>query len=111
MPSERNQKKNVHYVRKKNGLGQEPAPNTVDGWEVPQNIQSFPDNTGFMQWDSVIDEPDLPRILMFSTDQMVERAGRCRHFFSDGKFSDIPVFEQLYTVHGELVCLIYISNF
>ena len=103
MPSETAMKKTVQYARKKAGIDIPGAPQTINGWDVPQNLQFLEDGSRFLQWDSGRDDPE--RILIFATDAMIRRLKDWRHFFSDGVFKNIPVFEQLYSVHVEMVGL------
>ena len=102
MPNEKALKKRVQYARKKAGVAMPAAPiEGINGWEVPQNLQVLPDGTRFLQWDSGINDPE--RILIFGTDAMIQRIKNWRHFFSDGVFKNIPLFQQLYSVHVEMV--------
>ena len=59
-----------------------------------------------LQWDSGENDPD--RILIFGSDEYFRRLHLVDHFFSDGIMNNIPIFDQLYSIHGKIVSLFFI---
>ena len=58
-----------------------------------------------LQWDSGENDPD--RILIFGSDEYFRRLHLVDHFFSDGIMNNIPIFDQLYSIHGKIVSLFF----
>ena len=106
-------KKQVQYARNREGiqLYRNPPRDRATGWEVPQELQTFlEDGNAFLQWDSGVDDPN--RILIFASNASIMRLHTVEHFYSDGCMRDIPLFYQLYSLHGKLVStLFYITVF
>ena len=97
-------KKKVQYLRQQAGVGRGRVPNHRNGWEVPQDLRSFVENgERFLQWDSGPDDPN--RILIFASDASILRLHTVEHFFSDGYMGGVPLFQQMYSIHGKMVSL------
>ena len=95
-------KKMVQYTRNRGGIQRQGIPQTKNGWEVPQDLQTFLEDGGrFLQWDSGENDPD--RIQIYASDASLLRLHTVEHFYSDGCMRDIPIFYQLYSIHGKLV--------
>ena len=102
MTSEANLKKQVQYARQVRGIQAHERPTHKNGWAVPDDLQNFVEDGGrFLQWDSGEDDPD--RIQIYASDDSIRRLHTIEHFYSDGVMRNIPIFEQLYSIHGKLV--------
>ena len=100
--SEANLKKMVQYARRVVGVQAHNRPTHKNGWVVPEDLRVFLEDGGhFLQWDS--GENDVDRILLFASDDSISRLHTIEHFYSDGVMRNIPIFEQLYSLHGKLV--------
>ena len=71
LPNNRALKKVVHRARQAGGNRVPRAPETINGWEIPNCIRTLPNQTNFLQWDSGIDDPE--RIIILATDAMINR--------------------------------------
>ena len=95
-------KKQVQSVRNRGGIQRQAVPQTKTGWEVPQDLQTFLEDAGrFLQWDSGQNDPN--RILIFASNASILRLHTVNHFYSDGCMRDIPIYYQMYSIHGKLV--------
>ena len=103
MTTQRNMVKTVHRARAADG-DHRPVPNVRHGWDFPVESEFLEDGSRFCQYDSAWDNPDDPnRFIIMTSDRALERMGNAEHFFSDGTFSEVPLFEQLYTIHIDYV--------
>ena len=102
MTSEANLRKQVQYARRARGMQQREIPRQKNGWEVPEDLRTFlEDGSRFLQWDSGENDPD--RIQIFASDDSIRRLHTVEHFYSDGVMRNIPIFHQLYSIHGKVV--------
>ena len=106
MPNERAMKKVCHRARQAEGIDiAGPVPRAPFGWEIPAELQVFEDGTRFVLHDSGVNDPQ--RIIILGSERALHQLGTCDHFFSDGTFTDIPLFQQLYIVHGVVVIFFF----
>ena len=99
-------KKKVQRVRNQAGVQRRRNPPHATGWEVPQDLQTFlEDGSLCLQWDSGENDPD--RILLYASNASLLRLHTVEHFYSDGCMRDIPLFYQLYSLHGKIVSYFY----
>ena len=104
LPNLRNMKKTVHRARVALRVDPERRePETITGWAFPEELEFFPDGSLFKLYDS--GENDRQRFIIMGSDRALRVLGTQVHFFSDGTFSGVPLFQQLYTLHSDYVRL------
>ena len=106
MPSQRNMKKVVYRARQAANVdGQRAPPDRKTGWAFPPEMEFFPDGSRFLLHDS--GENDPQRFIIMGSPAALQKFGSEAHFFSDGMFRQVPVFQQLYSIHVDYVRYIY----
>ena len=102
MPSLRNMKQVVYRARRSaNAAGRRAPPDRKTGWAFPEEMKFLPDGTPFLLHDS--GENDPQRFIIMGSVTALEKFGTESHFFSDGMFGQVPVFQQLYSIHVDYV--------
>ena len=98
LPSYRAIQRKIERVRKAGGV-QLPDPTTLAEIETNTYQRLTHDGSQFLLWDS--GENDVERIVMFATQENLQRLHASQTWLGDGTFKVAPrVFFQLYTVHA-----------
>ena len=103
MPTLRAMKQKVHRARAAAGINPHAPPDSINGWEVPDELAFFEDGTRCKLYDSGADDPE--RFIIFGSDMALEQLGVAINFFSDGTFKEVPQFQQLYSIHSLVVSI------
>ena len=78
-----------------------PIPQTINGFQIPQEFAIIENGSMFLQYDSGID--DAKRILIFATNDALQDLRRCANWAGDGTFKSCPaIFFQLYVLHIQI---------
>ena len=96
-------KQKVHRARAKAGINPLKPPETINGWEVPDEFAFFEDGTRCLLHDSGAEDPE--RFLIFGSTDALEQLGVAVNYFSDGTFKEVPKFQQLYSIHSLVVSI------
>ena len=98
LPSYRAIQRKIERVRKAGGV-QLPNPTTLAEIETNTYQRLTHDGSQFLLWDS--GKEDVERIVMFATQENLQRLHASQTWLGDGTFKVAPrVFFQLYTVHA-----------
>ena len=73
------------------------APNSRNGFTIPEEYAKIPDGENFLLYDS--EEQVENRILIFGTGMMLDLLSRYHHWFVNGTFRSSQTYYQLFTVH------------
>ncbi|XP_022160472.1 uncharacterized protein LOC111026661 [Myzus persicae] len=87
-----------------------PNPVTVDSLVIPSEYTLTLSNLPFLLYDSKNNENwDINnRILIFTTNENLNILNDSEIWFADGTFKSVPnIFNQLYTIHGNIDCTVY----
>jgi len=69
--------------------------------ELPPEFRRTMKKDSFLLYDSYEDDPEEPRIIVFSTRENLRKLGKSKTWYSDGTFKVCPSsFAQIFTIHG-----------
>lgn len=74
-----------------------PVPTDRNSFIIPDNMRVSVDGERFLLTDDMVNS----RMLIFATDDNLQKLAKAKNIFADGTFSVVPtIFYQLYTIHG-----------
>ncbi|XP_071577721.1 uncharacterized protein [Temnothorax nylanderi] len=99
LPSAESLSRTVRGIRQRNNpLPPNPRKSTL--YEIPEHFQQTLKSVKFLLFDS---EDINNRLLIFATEDNLQVLRGCDTWYCDGTFKVVPeIFDQLYTVHGEV---------
>lgn len=106
LPSAQNLARSVRRVRRSGGLT---IPQTLNELELPEEYTNTNDGAAFLLSDEYLFENEDDRLIIFGTEDNLKLLEECDSVYADGTFDVAPpMFTQLYSIHGELLLLLWI---